>query len=68
MTGAGPDPGPVIGRIVSVLAVSLVVSIGGLIAIGLAGGDPAVGATLTHIIETLLGMFVGVAAARLTRL
>ena len=66
MTGAN-DPGPVISRIVSVLAISLVVSITGLIAIGLAGGDPSVRVTLTHVIETLLGVFIGVAAARLAR-
>lgn len=67
MTTQPPDPGPIISRIVSVLAISLVVSIAGLIALGLAGGDPGVRLTLTHIIETLLGMFIGVAAARLAR-
>jgi hypothetical protein len=65
VTNAPQDPGPVITRIVSVLAVSLVISIAGLIVLGLAGGDAGVRATLTHVIETLIGVFIGVAAARL---
>ena len=60
-----PSVGPLISRIVTVLAVSLVLSLGGLVALGLFGGDPAVSTTLTHLIETLTGVFVGIAAARL---
>lgn len=67
MSANPADPGPVISRIVSVLATSLVASIVGLILLGLADGDPAVRATLTHVIETLLGVFIGIAAARLAR-
>lgn len=65
MSGPPNDPGPVISRIVSVLATSLVVSIGGLIVLGLVGGDAGVRATLTHVIETLMGVFIGIAAARI---
>lgn len=57
--------GPLISRIVTVLAVSLLLSLAGLVALGLFGGDPAVSTTLTHFIETLTGVFVGIAAARL---
>lgn len=57
--------GPVIERIVSVLAYALLFAIAGLIAIGLAGGDPGVRMTLTHIAETLVGVFIGIAVARL---
>jgi len=57
--------GPLISRIVSVLALTLLLSLGGLVALGLFGGDPSVRSTLTHIIETVVGVFVGIAAARL---
>jgi len=61
--------GPLITVIVRVLALVLLVSITGLVAIGLVGdgGDPQVGATLTHIVETVIGVFVGIAAGRLAR-
>lgn len=44
-------------------------SIAGLVAIGMLGdaGDPQVRGTLTHIVETVIGVFVGIAAGRLAR-
>lgn len=57
--------GQLISTIVAVLAVTLVLAIGGLVALGLAGGDAGVRETLTHIAETVLGVFVGIAAGRL---
>ena len=57
--------GRLVSIIVSVLSVALLVALSGLVLIGLAGGDQAVGTTLTHVIETLLGVFIGIAAARL---
>ncbi|MDZ7727507.1 MAG: hypothetical protein U5Q44_04535 [Dehalococcoidia bacterium] len=56
---------PTVQRIISVLALALLGSIAGLVVIGVAGGDPGVRATLTHITETLIGVFIGIAAARL---
>lgn len=58
--------GPLISTIVTVLAAALVLSLAGLVVLGLAGGDPAVRETLTHVAETVLGVFVGIAAGRLT--
>lgn len=60
-TGLGPE----ISRIVTVLAWALVMALGGLILIGILGGDASVRLTLTHIIETLVGVFIGLAAARM---
>ena len=60
------DLSPVLARIVSVLAWALVLALAGLIAMGIVGGDPSVRLTLTHVIETLVGVFIGIAAARLT--
>lgn len=57
--------GPLVSTIVTVLAATLVLSIGGLVLLGLAGGDPAVRGTLTHIAETVIGVFVGIAAGQL---
>ena len=57
--------GRLVSIIVSVLSVALLVALSGLIIIGAAGGDAAVSGTLTHVIETLLGVFVGIAAGRL---
>jgi hypothetical protein len=51
--------------IVSVLAVALLVALSGLVVLGVAGGDQAALTTLTHVIETLIGVFIGIAAARL---
>jgi hypothetical protein len=57
--------GRLISTIVSVLAVALLLSLGGLVVLAVLGGDPGVRATLTHIIETVLGVFIGIAAGRL---
>ena len=65
MSGDEVPIGPLVSRIVSVLAAVLVLSLAGLVAIGIAGGDPGVTATLTHVAEIVLGVFVGVAAGRL---
>jgi hypothetical protein len=62
----GDELAPVLARIVSVLAWALVLSLAGLIVLGVFGGDPSVRLTLTHIIETLVGVFIGIAAARLS--
>ena len=59
--------GPVVSRIVTVLALTLVLSLGGLVLLGIFDGDPAVRATLTHVSELVLGVFVGIAAAHLSR-
>lgn len=62
----GGEPlAPTVQRIISVLSLALLVSIAGLILIGVAGGDAGVRATLTHVTETLIGVFIGLAAARL---
>ena len=55
----------VIANIISVLAVVLVLSLLGLIALGIVDGDAGVRSTLTHIAETVIGVFVGLAAGRL---
>lgn len=55
----------VIANIVRVLALVLVLSLAGLVALGLFGGDPSVRGTLTHVVETVVGVFIGIAAARL---
>jgi hypothetical protein len=65
MTTGNADLGPAVERIVSVLAYALLFAIGGLIVIGILGGDPGVRMTLTHIVETLVGVFIGIAVARL---
>jgi hypothetical protein len=65
MTTGNADLGPAVERIVSVLAYALLFAIGGLIVIGIVGGDPGVRMTLTHIVETLVGVFIGIAVARL---
>ena len=57
--------GRLVSIIVSVLAAALLVSLSGLVVIGAVGGEPAVSITLTHVIETLLGVFIGIAAGRL---
>ena len=57
--------GRLVSIIVSVLGATLLLSLGGLVALALGGGDPAVGATLTHVIETVIGVFIGIAAGRL---
>lgn len=57
--------GKLVSIIVTVLAVALLVSLSGLVILGVTGGDANVTGTLTHVIETLLGVFVGIAAGRL---
>lgn len=57
--------GRLVSIIVSVLAIALLVALSGLVLIGAAGGDAQVVTTLTHVIETLLGVFIGIAAGRL---
>ena len=58
--------GPLVATIVTVLAAALVLSLTGLVVLGVAGGDPGVRATLTHVVETVLGVFLGIAAGRLS--
>ena len=53
-------------NVISVLALVLLVSLIGLIALGAVDGDAGVRGTLTHVLETVLGVFVGLAAGRLT--
>lgn len=65
MSGDEVPVGRLIAVIVTVLAAALLVSLGGLVALGLFGGDPAAASTLTHIIETVIGVFIGIAAGRL---
>lgn len=65
MSGEVPI-GRLVSVIVSVLAAALVVSLAGLVVIGLANGDAGVRDTLTHVVETVLGVFVGIAAGRLS--
>jgi hypothetical protein len=57
--------GRLVSAIVAVLAAALLLSLGGLVVLGVTGGDAGIGTTLTHIIETVLGVFVGIAAGRL---
>lgn len=57
--------GRLVSIIVSVLGAALLLSLAGLVVLALVGGDPAAGATLTHVIETVIGVFIGIAAGRL---
>lgn len=66
MTSAQIAVGRNIVNVISVLALVLVVSLLGLIALGVVDGDAGVRSTLTHVLETVLGVFVGLAAGRLT--
>lgn len=67
MNGNEIPVGPIVARIVSVLAVAFFLSLGGIIVLGLTGGDADVRATLTHVLEVVLGLFLGIAAGRLVR-
>jgi len=58
--------GRLVSIVVSVLSAVLVLSLGGLVLMGLADGDAGVRETLTHIIETVLGVFIGIAAGKLS--
>ena len=66
MTSAPIAVGRNIVNVISVLALVLLVSLLGLIALGAVDGDAGVRSTLTHVLETVLGLFVGLAAGRLT--
>lgn len=66
MSGEVPI-GRLVSIIVAVLAAALLLSLGGLVAVGVAGRDDAVALTLTHVIETILGVFVGIAAGSLAK-
>lgn len=57
--------GRLVSIIVGVLAAALLASLAGLVFLAASGADPAAATTLTHVIETLLGVFVGIAAGRL---
>ncbi|MCC7087974.1 MAG: hypothetical protein M9925_10010 [Chloroflexi bacterium] len=57
--------GRLVSAIVAVLGAALLLSLGGLVVLGAVGGDAGVSTTLTHIIETVLGVFVGIAAGKL---
>ncbi len=59
------DLNPLLGRIISVLAFALLGGLVGLVAIGVAGGDAGVRMTLTHVVETIMGVFLGIAIARI---
>lgn len=57
--------GRLVSVIVGVLAAALLLSLAGLVLLAAAGADASASTTLTHVIETLLGVFVGIAAGRL---
>jgi hypothetical protein len=65
MTNNEVPVGRMVSIIVGVLAVTLILSVTGLVALGLLNGNADVRVTLTHIIETVMGVFVGIAAGRL---
>ena len=57
--------GRLLSLIIRVLAFALMASLVGLVTLGAIGGDPAASQTLTHVIETIIGVFIGIAAAKL---
>lgn len=57
--------GRLVAAIVTVLAAALLLSLGGLVVLGATDGDAAVRETLTHVIETVVGVFIGIAAGKL---
>ena len=65
MTAEELPIGRLVSVIVSVLALALVLSIAGVVVLGLTSGDGTTATTLTHVIETVMGVFVGIAAGRL---
>lgn len=65
MSGDDVPVGRLIATIVTVLAATLMFSLGGLVLLALFGGDPEVRDTLTHLVETVIGVFIGIAAGRL---
>ncbi len=58
--------GRLLSLIVGVLAIALLASLAGLVILGSFGGDPVASRTLTHVIETIIGVFIGIAAAKLS--
>lgn len=58
--------GRLVSIIVSVLAFTLVLALAGLVLLGAVHGDPAIQETLTHVIETVMGVFIGIAAGKLS--
>ncbi len=58
--------GRLVSIIVAVLALTLVISLAGLVVLGLTHGDAGIQETLTHVIETVLGVFIGIAAGKLS--
>lgn len=58
--------GRLVSIIVAVLALTLVISLAGLVLLGLTHGDANIQETLTHLIETVLGVFIGIAAGKLS--
>lgn len=57
--------GRLISIIVSVLAAVLLLALAGIVLLAAIGAEPGASLTLTHIIETILGVFIGIAAGRL---
>jgi hypothetical protein len=57
--------GRLISIIVSVLAAVLVLALCGIVLLAALGAEAGASLTLTHIIETILGVFIGIAAGRL---
>lgn len=57
--------GRLLSIIISVLSATLIISLVGVVVLGVSGADSAAGATLTHIIETVIGVFIGIAAGKL---
>ncbi|MEO8541134.1 MAG: hypothetical protein ABI577_15435 [bacterium] len=57
--------GRLVSIIVAVLAATLLLSLAGLVLLGIMGASPDSATTLTHVIETVLGVFVGIAAGTL---
>jgi hypothetical protein len=67
MSGEEVPVGRLVSVIVAVLAAALIIALAGLVVLGAAGGDPAVSTTLTHVIEVIIGVFIGITAGRLAR-
>ncbi len=57
--------GRLLSIIVGVLAATLLLSLAGVVLLAALGADPAASTTLTHVIETVLGVFIGIAAGKL---
>lgn len=58
--------GRLISVIVTVLAAALLLALGGIVGLAVSGSsDSAATTTLTHVIETVMGVFIGIAAGKL---